>query len=95
MSVLYINFWGGVRDGLHVGFISNVEIDFSGGEDDVTIPGTAGTHPLVAEMYTDADCHWVEGATGTNAATSDRFLAQGERMSYWVKPGRDLSVIGA
>lgn len=93
-STAYINFWGNVKDGLHSGFISNTEVDYSGGEADATIPGSGGEGAIVAEIYTDTDCHWTDGATANAATTSDKFLAAGERMSYWVQAGGDLSFIG-
>jgi hypothetical protein len=93
MSVAYVNFWAGTRDGVPYGFISNEKIDFTAGEADVTIPGSAGGAPVLAEIAVDAACHWLEGAIDTNATTAARYLGANERQLYWVSPARDLSVI--
>lgn len=92
MTVAYVNFWAGAKDGVPHGFISNTSIDFSAGEADVTIPGTAGDANILAEIESDAACHWTEGATDTNATTSSRYLGANSRRLYWVSPARDLSV---
>lgn len=91
MTVLYVNFWAGANNGLHYGFMSADEIDYTSGAASVDIPGDDKT-TIIAEMYTDADVHWKAGASVT-ATTSDSFLADGERMSYPVTGGLTLSAI--
>jgi hypothetical protein len=91
MSILYVNFWAGVNNGMHFGFMGAEEIDYTAGVANVAVPGDGQT-TIVAELYTDADVHWRAGESAV-ADTSSSFLAEGERMTYPVTGGLTLSAI--
>ena len=94
MAILYVTYWTSVANGVPQNYLSNEEVDYSGGEaNSLTIPG-GDSEPIIAELYTDADCHWEHGAAGA-VSTSSRFLAQGERIFYPVLAGGVISAVAS